>query len=195
MKLAKISFAVFCMISILFAVHAYLNKTTWLFDQFLGIIIMFVLLLSYKKLRLNFYTFTFLAVALLIHNAGTFGFYNISPVPVQYDHMTHAVGLFAFTLAVHNILKHKNFTTIGLILITFLVSSGFGAFIEIWEFLGHLNRNSLFLNIFAGLTLDKTDMGREWANCMIDLLYNSLGCLAAIVIINIKNYFKAWSIL
>lgn len=194
MKPSKISFIIFCIISILFAIHAFINKSGWLFDQFLGIFIMLTFLIFYRKLKLNFYTYTLLGIALLLHHAGTFGFYNISPLPIQYDHLTHIFGLFAFTLATFNFLRYKDLNKPELILITFLAASGFGAFIEVYEFIGHLFRNSLFWNLFAGLTLDKTDQGREWANSMIDLLYNSLGVVIAIITINIKNYLRVLSI-
>lgn len=187
MKSAKISFVIFCIISILFGIHAYINKSGWVFDQFLGIILMLVLLKFYRPLKLNFYTYTFLAIALLFHNAGTFGFYDVSPIPIQWDHITHSFGLFAFTLAAFNFLAYKNLNTLELIVLAFLVGSGFGAFIEIYEFIGHLYRESLFFNLFSGLILDKTDQGREYANCMIDLLYNSIGVIAAIIVGKIKN--------
>lgn len=189
MKAVKISFLVFCIISIIFAVHAYINNTGWLFDQFLGITIMLIFLKFYRPLKLRFYTYTLLALALLVHHAGTFGFYNISPLPIQYDHITHILGLFAFTLAIFNLLKYKISNTVELIFITLLVGSGFGAFIEVYEFVGHLFRSNLFFNLFSGLILDKTDQGREWVNSMIDLLYNSIGCILAITFAKIKENY------
>ena len=182
MKSAKLSFIIFCIFSILFGIHAYINKSGWVFDQFLGIAIMLVFLKFYRPLKLNFYTYTFLAIALLLHNAGTFGFYDISPIPIQWDHITHSFGLFAFTLVAYNFLRTKGLNTLELISLTLLVGLGFGAFIEIYEFLGHLYRNNLFFKIFSGLILDKTDQGREYANSMIDLLYNSLGVIIAIIV-------------
>jgi len=191
MRISKVPFIIFCIISILFGIHAYLNNTGWIFDQILGIIIMLIFLKFSRQLKLNTFTYVLLGIALLIHHAGTFGYYDISPLPFQYDHLTHGFGLFAFTLATLNFLYYKNLNTMELILISLLIGLGFGAFLEIYEFLGHLYRNNLLFNLLSGLILDKTDQGREYANSMIDLLYNFLGCLIAIVVGEIRFYFKA----
>ena len=191
MRISKIPFVIFCVIAILFGIHAYTNNTGWVFDQILAIAIMLLFLKFSRKLKLNNFTYILLGLAFLAHNAGTFGYYNVSPISIQWDHITHTLGLFAFTLAAFNFLSYKNLSPTELILITLLVGLGFGAFIEIYEFLGHLYKNNLFFSIFSGLILDKTDQGREYANSMIDLLYDSLGVIIAIVVGKIKVYFKA----
>lgn len=180
----KLILILFTFIAILFAIHAYINKTGWLFDQIFAVILLLISLIFRKKLRLNPFLYFVLALAITIHDAGTFGFYNQSPVFIQYDHLTHFFGLFAVTLFFYNYLSKKiEFSWFEVVLISFLIGMGIGALIEIYELVAHLSRN----NFFMGLVLDETDQGREWINSMTDLLYNSAGCLIAIILKQLKR--------
>jgi hypothetical protein len=181
----KLLFLLFTIITILFAFHAYKYQTGWLNDLILITLPYLTLLYIFrKKLRLNSPTYFILALAMTLHNAGTFGYYNISPIFIQYDHITHFFGLFAVTLLFYNYFsKNIEFGYLEIAIISFLVGMGIGALIEMWELLAHLTRNDFFM----GLTLDKTDQGREWINSMIDLVYNSLGCLFVIVVKQLKR--------
>lgn len=177
-------FVFFTLIAVLFAIHAYKYKTEWFLDQIVAIILLFTGLLFHKKLRLNPFLYFILALAVTVHNAGTFGFYNVSPTVIQYDHITHFLGLFAITLFFYNYyMRNAGLSILEISIVSILIAMGIGALIEIWEFIGHITRN----NFLAGLTLDKTDQGREWENSMIDLVYNGIGCLAAIFIKQFKR--------
>lgn len=180
----RLLFVFFTAIAVVFAIHAYINKTEWFSDQFLAVSLLLIGLIFHKKLKLNPYLYFILALSITIHDAGTFGFYNISPVSIQYDHITHFFALFSLTLFFYNYFyKKAEFNILEISIISLLIAMGIGALIEIWEFIGHITRT----NFFAGLTLDKTDQGREWVNSMIDLLYNGAGCLAAILIKQFKR--------
>lgn len=180
----RLLFILFSLIAILFAVHAYQNQTGWLFDQIIAISLFSLAIIFRKKLRLTPFMYYLLALAITLHNAGTFGFYNVSPIFIQYDHITHFFGLFALTLFFYNLYsKNTEFSWFEVALISFLITMGIGALIEIWEFVAHLTRNEFL----AGLVLDKTDQGREWVNSMIDLVYNAAGCLFAIIIKQLKR--------
>ena len=181
----KILFILFLIITIAFAYHAYTNKTGWFSDHIIITIPYLTLLFIFrKKLKLNSFTYFILAAAMTIHNAGTFGYYNISPLPIQCDHLTHFIGLFAITLLFYNYFsKKENFSYLEIAIISFLIGMGVGALIEIWELLAHLARTDFLM----GLTLDETDQGKEWINSMIDLVYNGAGCLTIIVLKQLKR--------
>ena len=181
----RLLFIIFLIITILFSYHAYTNKTGWFNDHILITIPYLTLLFLFrKKLRLNTTTYFILAAAMTIHNAGTFGYYNISPLPIQYDHITHFFGLFSVTLFYYNYFsKNSELSWFEVGTIAFLAGMGTGALIEIWELLAHYTRNDFFM----GVVLDKTDQGREWTNSMIDLVYNGAGCITVIVLKQLKR--------
>lgn len=177
-------FIIFTLISAIFAIHAYNNQTGWFFDQITAVIIMFLILIFRKKLKLNPYLYYLLGIALIIHNAGTFGFYNQSPIIVQYDHITHFFAYFVLTLIFYNYFSKKmEFSWFEVALVSLFIVMGIGALLEIWEFIAFLYRSEFL----AGLTLDNTDQGREWINSMIDLVYNGAGCISAIILKQLKR--------
>ena len=181
----KLLFIIFLIITALFAYHSYTNKTGWFNDHILITIPYLLLLFIFrKKLKLSPFTYFLLALAMTLHNAGTFGYYNVSPIFIQYDHLTHFFGLFAVTFAFYNYFsKNIEFSYLEIAIISFLVGMGIGALIEIWELIAHFARNDFFM----GLTLDETDQGREWINSMIDLIYNGAGCLFVIIVKQLKR--------
>ncbi len=183
----RLLFILFIIITIIFAIHSYTNKTGWFNDHILITIPYLILLLIFrKKLKLNPFIYFILALAMTIHNAGTFGFYNISPLPIQYDHITHFFGLFAVTFFFYNYLSKKlEFSLLEIAVISVLIGMGVGALIEIWELIAHFTRNDFFM----GVVLDKTDQGREWTNSMIDLVYNALGCISVVILKQLKRIF------
>lgn len=184
----KFLFILFLIITILFAYHSFTNKTGWFNDHTLITIPYLILLFIFrKKLKLSAFTYFILAAAMTVHNAGTFGYYNISPLPIQYDHITHFFGLFAVTLFFYNYFSKKiEFSYLEIAILSFLIGMGVGALIEIWELIAHYARNDFFM----GVVLDRTDQGREWTNSMIDLLYNGAGCLAVVVVKQLKRTIK-----
>ena len=180
----RLLFFIFLIISILFAYHAYTNQTSWFNDQITAIIILFLVLIFRKKLKLNPFLYFLLGASFIIHDAGTFGFYNISPVFIQYDHITHFFAYFTLTLIAYNYFSKKiELSWLEVAVISFLIVMGIGALLEIWELIAHLTRS----DFLAGFVLDKTDQEREWINSMIDLVYNGAGCLFAIVIKQLKR--------
>ena len=77
-----------------------------------GVILIFLLTLLYlgrSSLKLNVWSYLLIAFGFLLHNFGVFGFYNVSPVFIQWDHVTHFFGELGMGVFVFNYLNKSNF--------------------------------------------------------------------------------------
>jgi len=164
-------------------VHDYIS------DSIMLIVIMSLLFWWYNSLRLTPRIYMALTFAFALHNAGVFGFYNISPVGLQWDHVTHFVGEFVAAIFVYNYFKLGNYfkqkttaerwTLYCLILLSIL---GFGVFVEFMEFYGYFVVGD-GLGVFGhGLGDINTEfINSEWFNTMFDFIYNFFGGLCGIL--------------
>ena len=68
---------------------------TWIPDAVISFFFLGFCLWKWKELHLTNTIFLFVLLSFFLHNAGVFGFYGSSPLPIAWDHVTHFVGLFA----------------------------------------------------------------------------------------------------
>ncbi len=158
------------------------------------------------SLRLTIPTFTLVILGMLSHGLGVFGFYGQSPVPIQWDHITHFLSIFAFTLMIFSYLEQWMDTklltkrNITLIILVFFAASGVGALIELSEFLGYLKYGfgeGAFAfgpgDGFETFTKNNTDviadLGGGWINTGWDLIFNTLGILLGIACMLTRRLF------
>ena len=141
-----------------------------------------ILLLLYKKLDLDLWCYASFILALMFHNAGAFGWYNISPLPLQWDHITHITGIFAPTLILfrfsRRFFSHQPFHNGYVILFTLLAALGIGVFVEFYEFAGYFIVGEGVGGLGQGEGDFTTELGESlWLNTMLDMVFNVIGAL------------------
>ena len=204
-KQIKIIYVIGVIIFLLFVVYSFLsNVKDYINDSIILLILITLIFLLRKHFDLSSLTFILLIVAFISHNSGVFGFYNNSPLPIQYDHFTHFIGLFSISVLFFNFFKKyfsANKTNNILILLMILLASlGIGAVVEEVEFLGFLKfgTGDGFLK-FGGLgdtqlteqnIRDIDIIGGGWINTMWDLIYNFLGALVGVIFMYLLYLYK-----
>ena len=128
-----------------FIYYAIVSQTlSYIMDSVLFITLTLFFYFMYKKWNFTLPIYIFVLIPLIAHNAGVLGYYNKSPLPIQWDHITHFLPMFGFSLLFfQNINKYmdKRFLTSKnflLILIALFGSIGIGSLIENAEFFGYL---------------------------------------------------------
>lgn len=154
----------------------------------------------WDTLKINEPIFMLLVLGNALHSCGIFGWYGQSPLPIDWDHITHFFGLLPFGLLffrwTEQWMTTKVFTKTNLFIIVtiFLAASGVGAMIELGEFMGYL-KFGFGQGAFAfgpgdgleqaiGTDTDNriADLGGGWVNTGWDLIYNTLGIITGIAI-------------
>lgn len=163
----------------------YVNDSV--FMMFLLTLIFFM----YDSLKMKPWIYFSIALAFLLHDLGMFGFYNISPVGLQWDHVTHFVGEFVAAVVIYNFFfaekmlngKLNKMERFNVLLFVMLAALGVGVFVEFMEFFGYFFVGE-GMGIFAhGLGDINTEfINSEWFNTMFDLIYNFFGALAGVLI-------------
>ena len=149
-------------------------------DTMFFIVLAIILFLVYEKLDLDLASYSLALLGLLLHNAGAFGWCNISPLPIQWDHITHVVGIAAATLLLFR--SCRRFLTANkhhnrfLFLVILLASLGIGVIIEFYEFAGYFIVGEGAGGLGQGEGDIATELGDSlWLNTMLDMVYNLLG--------------------
>ena len=204
-KSLLIVFLVGVLIFLFFGIYSHFTVREYLWDSISSLIIIVLVLFLRKPLHLRAYSLLLIILALAAHLSGVFGFYNITPISMQYDHFTHFFGLFAVSTAIFHFLeplfswsKKNNFLVFMMIL---FCSLGIGAFVEQVEYVGYVSLGTgpgLFQ--FGGLgdtpfteeNLRVMDMlGGGWVNAMLDLNYNFLGAFIGTLLLYLIYTFKS----
>lgn len=164
-------------------------------DTIFFIILTLMLLALYKKLDLDLWSYAAFIIALLFHNAGTFGWYNISPLPIQWDHITHITGIAAPTLILfrfsRRFFRATTFHNAYVILFTLLAALGIGVFVEFYEFAGYYIVGEGVGGLGQGEGDFTTELGESlWLNTMLDMIFNVIGALVGIGIGILLRYHK-----
>ncbi|PIN76320.1 hypothetical protein COV18_00205 [Candidatus Woesearchaeota archaeon CG10_big_fil_rev_8_21_14_0_10_37_12] len=149
---------------------------------------------TYDTLRMTLPIFTLLIIGHILHACGIFGWYHISPVPIQWDHITHFFGTFPFALLFFRFAEQwktkKWFTRKNLLLLiaVFIAATGIGAVVEMSEFIGYLTLGfgdgGLQFGPGDGLPDQNIidSIGGGWINTGWDFIYNTLGILFGMII-------------
>ncbi len=185
---------------------AYLNGVYgWIPDICVFIILTLFYYWMYDTFRMNMPIFTMLIIGHLMHAMGIFGWYYISPIPIQWDHITHVFGILPFALLFFRWIEQwmdvKFCTKKNLLLIftVFLAATGVGAVNELSEFIGYLSlgfgEGAFMFGPGDGVTgLQGTALvdalGGGWINEGWDFVYNTVGIIigmAIMIVLRIIN--------
>ncbi|RLE45819.1 hypothetical protein DRJ22_03495 [Candidatus Woesearchaeota archaeon] len=184
------------------------NAFGWIPDIVSFIVIVVFLYFTRVFWRLKPLVLTVLVFGLVLHCAGVFGWYGSSPLPVQWDHVSHFFGSLPFALLFwgffSQFMDEKFFTKKNLVLVVlvFFASYGVCAFVELVEFIGYLKlgfgqHGALFFGVGDSVPVDFKLMdivGGGWINEGWDLVYNTIGILTGLAIMFsldlVKRFFK-----
>lgn len=159
---------------------------------------------AYKFWRLSIPVYTLIVLSFTSHLMGIFGWYNSSPIPLQWDHVTHGLPMFSFTLLIFGFMHQwmdKKFwkaRTWAIMLLVFLGVLGIGAAIENVEFFGFLTLGygdgALFFGGAGDVTLPANtaeilkEIGGGYINTGLDLIWNLAGAIAGIIMMSAVYY-------
>jgi len=191
------TFVVFILYSFVVDVRAFIP------DHVFFIFVTIVLYIGYERWRLNLPIYASVIIGLILHSAGVFGWYHISPIPIAWERITHFFGILPLTLLFYNYfrpnLEKKCWTgnNVRYFLVILFVSLGIGALVEIIEFWGYLSlgfgEGALMFGAGDGVA-GKTGqelidvLGGGWINAGWDLTFNLLGALVGLAIMMIVHY-------
>jgi hypothetical protein len=183
---------------------AIMNKVYGWIPDVIGFAILTIgFYLTYSYWRMNLPIFTIIIIGLLLHLGGIFGWYYISPVPIQWDHLTHFFGCLPFALLFFQFLKHKlnnKFFTVHnflFFIIIFFAAMGVGALVELSEFWGYLSfgfgPGALMFGPGDGVIgkqgIELIDvLGGGWINKGWDMTFNLLGILVGMIVMMIIHF-------
>ena len=172
-------------------------------DNLLFILLTIILALSSDRWRLTTPTFISIIVAFTLHSAGVFGWYNISPLPIAWERITHFFGIMPVTFLLYSYL-HPFFSkkcwtpqNARLFLIILTASLGLATLIELSEFYGYLALGlgeGMFLFGYGDSIAGKTGqelidvLGGGWINQSWDLTIDLLGAIAALTFMIASHY-------
>lgn len=174
-------------------------------DLVLFIILTLFYYWTYDTFRMNTPIFTMLIFGHILHACGIFGWYSTSPVPIQWDHVTHFFGAFPYALLFYKFFEQwadtKWFTkkNILLLLAVFLAATGVGAVVELSEFVGYLQlgfgEGAFQFGPGDGVTgLTGSDLvdaiGGGWINEGWDFVWNTFGILVGMAIMIVISLFR-----
>ena len=169
--------------------------------------IAFILLLIgfytyYEKLRLNTPLFVLLIVSCMIHSLGVFGWYNVSPIGIPWDYVTHIFPLFIVAIFFFHLLspymsEKFSFKALVIILVVFFATLGVGSAVENVEYVGYLilGEGEGGLKFGSGDVSNIKEIERDieitvggWYNTMNDLINNLLGATIGAVLMALHKY-------
>jgi hypothetical protein len=204
--------------TIVFIITLILFALTTIFDLYKGIyaysidcaiftVLIILMYRYYNNIRLNLGLFILIAFSFMLHCSGVFGFYNVSPIGIQWDHVTHFVLVMTSAMVAYNFLyqfmsrNRFNFNCVVLVVLTVLAALGVGAVIENVEFLGYnvlgLGPGGLRFgdgDLAGGATQEISDLldinVGGWFNTMWDLTINFIGALAGTFIMLGSTYWR-----
>lgn len=176
----------------------------WIPDLAIFIVAALFYYWTYNTFRMTLPIYTLLIIGHLLHACGIFGWYHISPVSIQWDHITHFFGAMPFALLFFRWMEQwmdvRLFTKKNLLILiaVFMAASGVGAMVELSEFIGYLSAgfgDGAFMfgpgDGVAGLEgSDLVDsLGGGWINAGWDFIYNTLGIVFGMIIMLGINVF------
>jgi len=177
---------------------AVINKVYgWIPDLILFIILALFYYWTYDTFRMNMPIFTMLIIGHILHATGIFGWYHISPIGIQWDHVTHFFGALPIALLFFRWMEQwmdmKLFTKKNLLILLaiFLAATGVGAVVELSEFVGYLTLGvgeGAFMfgpgDGVAGLEGNELidAIGGGWINEGWDFVFNTIGIIVGMLI-------------
>ncbi|MFT4297811.1 MAG: hypothetical protein ACMXX5_01330, partial [Candidatus Woesearchaeota archaeon] len=187
----------FILIYIGLGIFNYINRSQWIIDNILSMASITILLFLVPRLKFRKWEYFFCCIGFLIHNLGTFGFYELSFGFLNYDDIVHLTTtaiagyvLFNFlakSIIVNNIKQSQkkpklNSLNKAVIMILAVVSivTLLGVFIEQVEFMGfmYLGPGEGILFYGSGDGENPGEVRSQYIDTMKDMNMNFIGALS-----------------
>ena len=161
------------------------NFSYYIADSIIFIGLTLILFIWYKQWRLNSLTFFFMTLGFALHAMGAFRLYAASPIGIEWDVVTHLIGIFAATLFIYNIVSEltKRNHHMFVLFIVILAGLGIGVLIEFLEFYGFMTVG--FGEGFFGRgfgDFDPSIVSSDYIDTVQDLFWNFVGATLGFVV-------------
>ena len=159
---------------------------------------------SFWRLTIPLYTLVVLGFA--THLMGILGWYSVSPIPLQWDHVTHGVPMFTLTAVLYSFMRpwlgrFWSGKTWAILFLVLLGGLGLGSVVENIEYLGYLTfghgEGALFLGgpgdglpLTSEQLTDVQEFGGGYINTEVDLVWNLFGTVAALLVMSLIHFRK-----
>ena len=180
-----------------------IGTTAFTADCIIFVILTLFYYWTYEKWNMTPIIFLLLEIGHITHALGTFGWYNISPIPIRWERITHFIGAMPFAMLFFNYFKHKwdnkilTRKNLVLALIVFFAALGVGQIVEASEFWGFQafgrGEGAFMFGHGDGII---TPEGKEildvygggWINSGWDVTVNTIGVIFGILLMSIGQW-------
>ena len=185
-RVSMLVFAAFLVYAYVSGVRDYIN------DSIVSMLLVSLVYLLRKRLAITPAALGLVAFSFVLHNSGVFGWYNVSPIGVQWDHVTHIVGFVGVGLAGMQYgsrwLTRNRVENIIVLVMVMLAGIGVGVFIEFYEFAGFFIVGEGLGGLGHGEGDVTTEIGNsEWFNTIFDLIFNVVGVIIGVLLYKIMR--------
>ena len=169
----------------IFTVLAIINKNyEFLYYTFILSVLIFIIVLYYKKIHLTKYILAGLTILGMMHIFGgnihilgvrLYDIWLIQPNVLKYDQIVHAFGIYVATFVIYSFLhphldKKINHNPVLLSIILISIAMGIGTFNEILE-------------LIAAVFLGTAKQVGDYLNNLLDLVFNLIGSIIASIFV------------
>jgi hypothetical protein len=200
-------FIVFLLIYLAMAFFNFFLQSQWLLDNLVAIVLLTFVFMISRWLLLNASGFILFNAALLLHNMGSFGWYEWTWSFIAYDNIVHLVGalvaawiIFNFVSSKLHILKHHQVKRTVVdehkVIFIFLVMASvamLGTVVELIEFGGFVllgPGEGMFFTGSGDGGYSKDDFELQYRDTMEDILLNTIGSIAGVLLFYFMRYKK-----
>ncbi len=169
----------FILLFLLFGIYSIFNKTQWVIDSSIAIVMIFTIFLLNKYLKLNNLELILIYSAIVIHNLGAFGCYNLYYGRfLAYDNFVHLYASLTGAYIIYNLIIRRFKITQDKAIAVFLAVGAIvliGLFIEIIEytgffFLGDTGQGILYVGATEADIINY--MPKQYVDTMEDIIVN-----------------------
>lgn len=184
-------------ILVIFGIYSISQSSQWIIDNVTGIVCISIGFFLIKWLHMRRTEFLLYIIGFMIHNMGTFGWYEYTRGWFSYDMIVHFVSAFACAWISYNFLVHRlkipksspfEYHFI-MIFLAISITALLGTFVELIEFYGFTFFGPGEGLFFAGPGDTKfvDDIIGNYIDTMIDIIVNVIGSIVG----SFAYYFRA----
>ncbi|MBW2997032.1 hypothetical protein KY349_01685 [Candidatus Woesearchaeota archaeon] len=205
-KKTPIAYAIFMLIFLALAIYNYFYGSQWFYDNVSAMMVITLAFVLRKRIEISTFEFSLFGLVWLVHNLGTFGFYNFKHGIIAYDNFVHIVGgimaaYIVFSIAarkLHTWKRHKIKRSVvdehKLLFIFMVVASVilFGITVEITEYVGFMYFSTGEGMFFPGPGdgYGAEDFKGQYIDTMEDTIMNIFGSCIGVAIFYFTRYRK-----
>jgi hypothetical protein len=198
----------FILIYIVLGIYNYLNQSQWVIDNILSIFAISLLFILIPWLKFRKWEYLMCCIGFLIHNLGSFGFYELSFGSFNYDDVVHfstsiiaAYVIFNFlakSMIINNINTKRRLNNLNKVIIMFIVVisivSLLGVLIEQVEFFGfmYLGTGDGILFYGSGDGENPGEVRSQYIDTMKDMNVNLVGAFVGCLLYYSLKYKKSY---